>query len=248
MSRLRAAWKGSGASQPAHKMAETIAGQGLSKRVFYGQRILVIRTGGDLPDGVMAAVSEEHAVRLCDPLTGRTGRWFWCETVNGEPFTPPTITTNKHRVNATALENPRMKIEITASPVFRLPLTAEDVALLRELAAVHYDGHCKASGAVGGFLYGWWNMVSLVNLTDTGTGVVEREPPPLVRATFDQIDITLKIMEMAGPYLRGNRREGELPRVDTLRRDLRAALDHWNRTSKFWCENIDTATAGAHHG
>jgi len=37
----------------------------------------------------------------------------------------------------------------------RLTLTKAEVNELREMAAAHYDGKCKAEAAQGGFLYGW---------------------------------------------------------------------------------------------
>lgn len=78
--------------------AETIAGQGHSKRTFFGHRILVVHEGGERTGGgplktivtTVASVEEAERATERDPFgpAGRTSRWFWCETVNGAPFTP----------------------------------------------------------------------------------------------------------------------------------------------------------------
>lgn len=126
-----------------------------------------------------------------------------------------------------------MKIEITARPEFHLPFTVEDVKLLRELAEAHYDGRCKAAGAPGGFLYGWNNRLTLVE-GETYEGT------PTVPATSDNIDITLKIIEMAGPYLGGNRRQAELDRIGSLNRALLSATDQWRHVAGDWRTSIET--------
>lgn len=128
-----------------------------------------------------------------------------------------------------------MKIQITASPVFHLPLTASDVRLLRELAAAHYDSVCKAAGVLGGFLYGWSNMLSCI----------EDEPasaePRTVDATWRNIDTTLKILEMAGPVLHG--REDAMAQARQLSRDLFEATARWRLISPTWTAEIETAPA-----
>lgn len=85
-----------GRGATAGRKAETIAAEGFSKRVFFGQRILVVVKGKNTPPLVRAAPDAETAQEWVD-FDGRHMRergefeyakWMWATTVNGEPFTP----------------------------------------------------------------------------------------------------------------------------------------------------------------
>lgn len=76
-----------------------------------------------------------------------------------------------------------MKALITAKPMFHLTLDVQTVAVLMKLSKAHYDRICAAVSSQGGFLYGWNNAVNM------GADC---------SADFRQLDLTLKIAEMAG--------------------------------------------------
>lgn len=79
-----------------------------------------------------------------------------------------------------------MKYEIHYTPEFWLSMTPETAQLIKRLSGMHYDGRCKAAGAVGGFVYGWANWAE---------GVTEIP----VRATTHELDTVAKIIEMPPP-------------------------------------------------
>jgi hypothetical protein len=112
-----------------------------------------------------------------------------------------------------------MKIAVTFQPVFHLPLSLADAQLLRELARNHYDWTCKraAMAEPGGFINGWCNM--LEHTTE------EPGEPLTVSATWRDMDLTLKVLEMRRAMLPS--RPSDLARADALNRDLHAALDRW---------------------
>lgn len=82
-----------------------------------------------------------------------------------------------------------MNIELRARIEFYVPLTEQNIDLLMNLSAAHYDGTCKAAGAIGGFIYGWKNAA-----TWWREGKTPKEDQR-VHARFDDLDICLKIME-----------------------------------------------------
>lgn len=68
-------------------------------------------------------------------------------------------------------------------------MTLDEIDLLREVAARHYDSLCQASAAEGGFIYGWKNA---------HTPSCEGEPRSApIRVKFSQLDTCIKILEMA---------------------------------------------------
>lgn len=73
-----------------------------------------------------------------------------------------------------------MQIKLTTSIVFDVPFTAEHVAGLVKLSALHYDGNCKMASKPDGFLARW--------------GANLAYGP--IRATFHELDICLKLLEM----------------------------------------------------
>lgn len=76
-----------------------------------------------------------------------------------------------------------MDIEITTQPIFWLPLTPRQVAVLDKLSKAHYDATCKAASrpGEGGFIHGWHVMSEYVD--------------SLCKATWREMDLCLKIME-----------------------------------------------------
>lgn len=88
-----------------------------------------------------------------------------------------------------------IKIEIRQRPVFYLPLTLELVKILSDLSMAHYDSRCQSAAKVGGFIYGWINLLTFVS----GSPVQEGTPPcgPL---TSHEMDTLAKILELT-PYV-----------------------------------------------
>ena len=77
-----------------------------------------------------------------------------------------------------------------------LKFTKEEVDLMMKCSARHYDGHCKAVGRVGGFLYGIYNRYSWSD-----------DPEPEITLTFREIDTLAKVVE---PVLPGSTAEVKL--------------------------------------
>lgn len=101
-----------------------------------------------------------------------------------------------------------MEIEISAQPLFRVPLTLADVAVLLELSALHYDETCRLAGVPGeqGFIYGWNSWLTLLATTP--------DEPPVVTATWRQLDLCLKLMEFL-PYRFTAERTATVRRLST---------------------------------
>lgn len=78
--------------------------------------------------------------------------------------------------------------EISWVPMFHLFLEKRDIDLLACAAGAHYDSRCKKAALPGGFIFGWRNAFILA----------EGEPAPdyPMRATRDELDTLLKILEM----------------------------------------------------
>jgi hypothetical protein len=85
-------------------------------------------------------------------------------------------------------------------------LTLDEVQALMDLAATHYDGACIAAGQHGGFIYGWYNLV-------TFSSANQRKVP--VRVTWDQFDLVAKILEQ--PHTPMKLRKDWLDLFDRLR-------------------------------
>lgn len=79
-----------------------------------------------------------------------------------------------------------MKIEIRAQFVFELPLTAEQTAALITLSELHYDGRCRMASR--GFLAGWRSQIAAAVECDI--------PDYTVRASYDELDTCMKLLEM----------------------------------------------------
>lgn len=131
------------------------------------------------------------------------------------------------------------KIAVTFEPVFHLPLTPEDVLLIQHLALHHYDWRCIGAARVGGFIFGWRNMTR------------PPEPSTSVEASRDQIDVTLKVLELRRSGLLHGR-DADLKRADELSATLLTAVFHWQHRQPAPID-IDTAvgfnlTRSAAHG
>lgn len=75
---------------------------------------------------------------------------------------------------------------IVGVPEFWIALDLATAQLLQRLSIGHYDGTCISAGMVGGFIYGWCNLLSMPPI----------EPGLEVKATWRQLDICLKICEL----------------------------------------------------
>ena len=78
-----------------------------------------------------------------------------------------------------------MQVQITVRPSFRFDLTAKEAEMLKILAGSHYDSTCRKSADVGGFIYGWNNM--MFNLAS--------DEAESVTGTWDELDLACKILE-----------------------------------------------------
>jgi len=73
-------------------------------------------------------------------------------------------------------------------------LTEAELDHLLLIASHHYDGKCKAAGEVGGFIYGWKNMLlgRKERISATPEEIAEIE----IDATIQQLDTITKILEI----------------------------------------------------
>jgi hypothetical protein len=72
-----------------------------------------------------------------------------------------------------------------------LDITVDDVKTLQECSKQHYDGVCQSAGAIGGFLYGWLNLLDFANDGWEGTEIY---------ATAREIGTCSKILERTPHY------------------------------------------------
>lgn len=112
-----------------------------------------------------------------------------------------------------------MRIEITGSPVFHFQLTIEQVLSIQKCAINHYDTVCRNSGMAGGFVYDWVVQTLFENSAT-------------VRATFRELDLTCKILEMANVL--------GIKEALRLRQAFMRALSHSNEVSHKWAAAIET--------
>lgn len=82
-------------------------------------------------------------------------------------------------------------ISIGCTQRFDIIATSQMVGLLMKLGEMHYDGVCKESVRVGGFIYGWNNYVSWVGA----------EPNHPACLTNRELQTCLKILEYSPPNL-----------------------------------------------
>lgn len=113
------------------------------------------------------------------------------------------------------------KITIRAVPKFYLSLTLAQVKLITELSSSHYDGVCRSASAVGGFIYGWVNLLTY-------------NPSEQVSAEWRQLDTVLKICEMAS-YLD----QAQQDEVAKLRKSIYGALNKAAELFQNWSADYD---------
>lgn len=106
-----------------------------------------------------------------------------------------------------------MKIEIHAVAKFWIDLSPDHVAVLEKAAKWHYDGVCRMSAMHGGFIYGWKNIT---------TPYPGQEEVPKCSASFRDLDLCLKILEIAGSIMFPDQIDQE--RVFEMRRYFHSAL------------------------
>lgn len=80
-----------------------------------------------------------------------------------------------------------MRIDIIGQPTFRFELTVSQALSIQNCAINHYDMVCKKSGMAGGFVYDWVVQTSFE---------ASFENPATVNATFRELDLTCKILEV----------------------------------------------------
>jgi hypothetical protein len=119
-----------------------------------------------------------------------------------------------------------MKFEIMGKPIFRFPLTLTQVRILMKLSEAHYDAVCRSASKQGGFIYGWRNVAE-------ANSKISPTKKAMMRATWDELDITLKILE-ASPQLV----EHERPLAFEMTNIFRGALGIAREEMKKW--NIET--------
>jgi len=112
-----------------------------------------------------------------------------------------------------------VEIKISSTPVFNFKLTIHQIQLLRGLSKNHYDATCREAYAVGGFMYGWFNSVKF-------------NEDFLLTATFRQLNITLKCMEMVSHLPIETRVE-----LNEIRDCILAAFKQAGEYAKFWEED-----------
>lgn len=120
-----------------------------------------------------------------------------------------------------------MKIALQARVEFYLPLTALDIETLCMLSNAHYDGRCKESSRVGGFLYGWRNYVDTWRICDTPL------KDQIIHASWDDLDTCLKIMERPTRMLIDNQPD-RLAAVQNMNKHFLAAMRLANEKHKEW--------------
>jgi hypothetical protein len=115
-----------------------------------------------------------------------------------------------------------MKVEIQGRPEFRFMLTLAQVDVLVKLSRGHYDSVCRAASDPNAphgdhFIYTWRACVE-------GAGEDYTH-----RASWRQLDVCLKIMEMAGMCTRQ-----EKAAVDKLRHAFFSAMSVANNHAATW--------------
>jgi len=118
----------------------------------------------------------------------------------------------------------KMRIRIVGEPRFYLGTDLATVRALLKLSKSHYDSTCRAAGEVGGFLYGWMNLLEAQQPSK------DPDPEPMTLAhidpsgTFRELDLTLKLTEGARLVLCTD----ELALIRHYEYDVRAALKRAN--------------------
>lgn len=132
-----------------------------------------------------------------------------------------------------------MKITIQGKPEFRLPLTQDEVSIIRRVSEKHYDAVCRDASKEGydplgrNFLTSWRNVLNSYEMypPDEDDFVVT------VSATWCQIDTTLKILERCNLFVLDGPEQLVAHRIS---RDLLSALCEANKLYDEWRKEIDT--------
>lgn len=95
-----------------------------------------------------------------------------------------------------------MKLEgVLYQPKLIIQLTVADVGLLITCSELHYDAKCNAAGKLGGFLYGWNNVVKWA-AEDDGSHCKPARVAEII-TDFAECDLAAKITEqLGGPSIR----------------------------------------------
>lgn len=123
-----------------------------------------------------------------------------------------------------------MKVVLAARIEFYLSLTALDIETLCMLSNAHYDGRCKASGQIGGFLYGWRNHVEAWELYNLPK---KKKKEQTVRASWDDLDTCLKIMEWPTRMLI-DKQPARVAAVQNMNKHFLAVMRLANEKYKEW--------------
>lgn len=102
-----------------------------------------------------------------------------------------------------------MKITIDWTPKFSCEFTLEQLDRLIEISKRHYDGVCRSASGENGFLIQWRQRI-------------EAEIFNSIYATFRELDIVLKICEMAHFY------QFDKKIISAMCSDIHAALSKAN--------------------
>ena len=97
-----------------------------------------------------------------------------------------------------------MRIEITAHPRYWIQLSLPHIKLLMKLSRLHHDPECQLVGQVNGFLHTWNKMLGEcknVPVALDGTCLNTSGTPQLVSATFNELDMILKVLEFPPPCM-----------------------------------------------
>lgn len=81
-----------------------------------------------------------------------------------------------------------MQVQIFMRPMFYLQLTLEELEPILVMSKHHYDSVCRSASGPGGFLFGWYNTLSVPRLPD-------QTEPALCQATYRELDTLLKTCE-----------------------------------------------------
>ncbi len=92
-----------------------------------------------------------------------------------------------------------MKISIYATSNFVFEVAKDLVDNLMQLSQMHYDGICRSASKIGGFLYGWNNMVTFRE----SQPIKEREPVT-ASCNFRTLDTLAKICEFLPSHIKNN--------------------------------------------
>lgn len=138
-----------------------------------------------------------------------------------------------------------MLFSITSRPQFHFSLTRSQLGVLLKCSEHHYDGRCKESGKIGGFLYGWNNCFQF----NSGAGAevnAAGERVETVHATWEQIDLCLKILECANMLFRYQLSPHDNSVIPEMRRAVEMtvafnrALHRANKLYEQWQEEFDS--------